>query len=126
MPVLCTLLVEDPQEKSEKSIRDLMAETVQSIDVHNFPIKWPELLPALLVQVSLNSNPGQALRVHNAQPALRKVCTQYEYKRFPLLLLLYIRLINPNQHSLDVKLILKQVLNILWSSVQFYLPGVWV
>jgi len=130
-------LVEALLEEPEKSIRDLMAETVHSIAVHDFPDKWPELLPALLGQISLNADPSQALRVHNALLALRKVCKRYEYKSreqrgplneiveksFPLLLPLAIRLSDLNQHSLEAALMLKQVLKIFWSSTQFYLPG---
>jgi len=130
-------LIEALMEEPEKSIRDLMAETVHSIAVHDFPDKWPHLLPSLLNQISMNADPSQALRVHNALLALRKVCKRYEYKSreqrgplneivqasFPLLLPLAQRLSAPDQHSLEAALMLKQILKIFWSSTQFYLPG---
>ena len=121
----------------DKSIRDLMAETLHSIAIHDFPSTWPELLPLLLQSISLNADPSQALRVHNALLALRKVCKRYEYKSreqrgplneivlqsFPLLLPLAQRLSGPNEHSLEAALMLKLILKIFWSSTQFYLPS---
>ena len=58
----------------QKSIQDLMAETLHSIAIHDFPDKWPTLLPTLLQAVALSYDGSQALRVHNALLALRKVC----------------------------------------------------
>lgn len=121
----------------DKSIRDLMAETVHHIAVYDFPDTWPDLLPVLLQTISQNADPSQALRVHNALLALRKVCKRYEYKSreqrgplneivmksFPLLLPLAQRLTAPNEHSLEAALMLKQILKIFWSSTQFYMPG---
>jgi len=121
----------------DKSIRDLMAETVHCIAIHDFPTSWPDLLPLLLHAISQNADPSQALRVHNALLALRKVCKRYEYKSreqrgplneiviqsFPLLLPLAQRLSGPEEHSLEGALMLKQVLKIFWSSTQFYLPS---
>ena len=121
----------------DKSIRDLMAETLHSIAIHDFPEKWPELLPSLLHAISLNADPTQALRVHNALLAMRKVCKRYEYKSreargplneivmqsFPLILPLAQRLSGPNEHSLEAAMMLKQILKIFWSSTQFYLPN---
>jgi hypothetical protein len=64
----------------EKSMQDLMAETLHSIAIHDFPTKWPTLLPTLLQAVALSNDSSQALRVHNALLALRKVCKRYEFK----------------------------------------------
>ena len=130
-------LVEALLSEPEKSIRDLMAETVHSISIHDYPQQWPNLLPTLLQTISQSNDPSQALRVHNALLALRKVCKRYEYKAkdqrgplndivsqcFPLLLPLAQRLCDPNEHSLEAALMLKQILKIFWSSTQFYLPG---
>jgi len=130
-------LVETLLTEPEKSIRDLLGETVHSIAVHDFPEKWPKLLPTLLQTISQSNDPSLALRVHNALLALRKVCKRYEYKAreqrgplneiviqsFPLLLPLAQRLSDLNEHSLEAALMLKQILKIFWSSTQFYLPG---
>ena len=51
------------------------------------------------------------------------MCKQYEHQSSALLLLLVIRLSNPNHQSLDAVLILKQLLSTLWYSAQFYLLG---
>ena len=95
------------------------------------------MLPALLQTIQMNADPAQALRVHNALLAMRKVCKRYEYKSreqrgplnqivlgsFPLLLPLAQRLSGPDEHSLEAAMMLKQILKIFWSATQFYLPG---
>jgi len=131
---LVAALLEEP----EKSVRDLFAETLHSILIHDFPDNWPDLIPTLLGTVQQAANqPNQGLRVHNALVALRKVCKRYEYKSkeqrgplneivkqsFPLLLPLAQRLSQPEEHSLEAAMMLKQILKIFWSSTQFYLPG---
>ena len=133
-PGLVGALLEEP----EKSLRDLLAETLHTIVIHDFPERWPELVPTLLGTIQQGANdPAQALRVHNALLALRKVCKRYEYKSkdqrgplneivaqaFPLLLPLGQRLSIPEEHSLEAAMMLKQILKIFWSSTQFYLPG---
>ena len=133
-PGLVAALLEEP----EKSLRDLLAETLHTIVIHDFPQNWPGLIPTLLGTVQQGANdPSQALRVHNALLALRKVCKRYEYKSkeqrgplneivmqsFPLLLPLAQRLSLPDEHSLEAAMMLKQILKIFWSSTQFYLPG---
>eukprot|EP00584_Thalassiosira_punctigera_P008909 CAMPEP_0172545150 /NCGR_PEP_ID=MMETSP1067-20121228/15144_1 /TAXON_ID=265564 ORGANISM="Thalassiosira punctigera, Strain Tpunct2005C2" /NCGR_SAMPLE_ID=MMETSP1067 /ASSEMBLY_ACC=CAM_ASM_000444 /LENGTH=1077 /DNA_ID=CAMNT_0013331839 /DNA_START=115 /DNA_END=3348 /DNA_ORIENTATION=+ len=132
-----TKLIECLLAEPDKSIRDLMAETVHCIAIHDFPDQWPGLLPVLLQAIQLNADPSQALRVHNALLAMRKVCKRYEYKSreqrgplnqivvlsFPLLLPLAQRLSGPNEHSLEAAMMLKQILKIFWSSTQFYLPN---
>lgn len=127
-------------KESEKSLRDLMAETLHTVVIHDFPEKWPNLIPVLLqtiqrgVQEDISKH---GLAVHNALLALRKVCKRYEYKAkdqrgplneivrssFPLLLPLGTELSQPHQHSLEGAMMLKQILKIFWSSTQFYLPG---
>ena len=77
MPVVCTLLLELLSEEPYKLIHDLMSKTIHSIAVFDFPDKWTELQPALLIQISLNSDPGRDLSVHNAQLVQRKVCKKY-------------------------------------------------
>jgi hypothetical protein len=131
-------------QEPEKSIRDLLAETLQNIVIHDFPEKWPTLIPTLLQTIQQgvaemqSPNPGTAaLQVHNALLAVRKVTKRYEYKSkeqrgplneivkaaFPLLLPLGQHLSDPNQNSLEAAMMLKQILKIFWSSTQFYLPG---
>jgi hypothetical protein len=124
--------------EAEKSLRDLIAETLHTIVIHDFPQNWPDLIPTLLQTIQAGANdPAQGLRVHNALLALRKVCKRYEYKSkdqrgplneivkqaFPLLLPLAQRLSVPEEHSLEAAMMLKQILKIFWSSTQFYLPG---
>lgn len=132
-----TKLIECLLAEPDKSIRDLMAETVHCIAIHDFPDNWPDLLPVLLQAIGLNADPSQALTVHNALLAMRKVCKRYEYKSreqrgplnqivmqsFPLLLPLAQRLSGPNENSLEAAMMLKQILKIFWSSTQFYLPS---
>jgi hypothetical protein len=126
-------------EEPEKSIRDLLAETLHTIVIHDFPEKWPALIPSLLttIQTGVTDMSNQGLKVHNGLLALRKVCKRYEYKSkeqrgplndivqasFPLLLPLAQQLSAENQHSLEAAMMLKQILKIFWSSTQFYLPG---
>lgn len=126
-------------KESEKSIRDLLAETLHTIVIHDFPEKWPQLIPLLLatIQNGMNDMQAQGLHVHNSLLALRKVCKRYEYKSkeqrgplndivaaaFPLLLPLGQQLSAAHQHSLEAAMMLKQILKIFWSSTQFYLPG---
>jgi len=133
-PGLISALLEEP----EKSLRDLLAETLHTIVIHDFPQNWPDLIPTLLTTIQQGANdPSQGLRVHNALLALRKVCKRYEYKSkeqrgplneivmqsFPLLLPLAQVLSQPEEHSLEAAMMLKQILKIFWSSTQFYLPG---
>lgn len=121
----------------DKSLTGLMAETLHSIAIHDFPDKWPTLLDTLLQTISLSHDTSQALKVHNALLALRKVCKRYEFKpreqrgplnqivsiSFPLLLPLAQRLVSTNDYSIEAAMMLKQILKIFWSSTQFYLPG---
>lgn len=132
---LITCLLEEP----EKSIRDLLAETLHTVIINDFPEKWPEIVPLLMhtIQTGVMDMPNNGLRVHNALLAIRKICKRYEYKSreqrgplnqivntaFPLLLPLAQELSNENQHSLEAAMMLKQILKIFWSSTQFYLPG---
>lgn len=127
-----TRLVEALLAEHEKSIRDLLAETLHHICIHDFPQAWPALVPALLQEIQQKEEP---LRVHNALVALRKVCKRYEYKSreqrgplneivsqsFPLLLPLAQELLQDNH--LEAAMMLKQILKIFWSSTQFFLPG---
>lgn len=120
-------------EEREKSIRDLLAETLQTIIIHDFPDKWPNLIPNLLAVIQRGDN---TLQMHNALLGIRKVAKRYEYKSkeqrgplneivkvaFPLLLPLGIQLSDANQHSLEAAMMLKQILKIFWSSTQFFLP----
>jgi importin-7 len=130
-------LVDALLSEREKSVRDLLAETLHSIAVHDFPESWPTLIPKLLDTIRQSDDPNQALAVHNALLALRKVCKRYEYKSkdqraplnaivqqsFPMLLALAQRLSDPNENSLEAAMMLKQIFKIFWSSTQFYLPG---
>ena len=61
MHVVCTLLVEVLSEETEKSICDLMANTIHSIAIHNFPGKWSKLLSSLLGQIYFNVDLSQSL-----------------------------------------------------------------
>jgi len=121
--------------ETEKSIQDLMAESLHYIATHDYPDRWPNLLPTLLQTISQSENgTPQMLHIHNGLVALRKLCKRYEYKpkeargplnqiadlSFPLLLPLAQRLLEDN--SLEAALTLKLILKIFWSSTQFFLP----
>ena len=130
-------------DEPEKSVRDLFAECLHTMVVHEFPEKWPDLIPTLLSTIrdgiAAMEQPQQkqraGLRVHNALLSLRKVCKRYEYKSkdqrgplndivqasFPMLLPLGQQLVQ--ETSLEAAMMLKQILKIFWSSTQFYLPG---
>jgi len=122
--------------ESETSVRDLLAETINCIAVHDYPERWPEALPTLLSHIRTGTDTGDALRVHNALLALRKLVRRYEYRSkeqrgpladivrhsFPLLLPLGEQLVGAN--SLEAAMMLKQILKIFWSSTQFYLTGI--
>ena len=110
MTVVCTLLLEALPEEPEKSICDLMAKTIHSITVTDFPNNCSYILTALMVKIYFNSDPGQALWVYNDQLVLSKVCKKYVYKSSPLLLPLSILLSHPNKNSLEAALVFKQVL----------------
>ena len=128
---LIQALLSEPQ----KSIQDLLAETLHYIAIYDFPQKWPSLLPTLQHFIQ-QTDPSQALQIHNALVALRKVCKRYEYKAkeergplnaivdqfFPYLLPLAQRLVSPQENSLEAALTLKQILKIFWSSTQFFIP----
>jgi hypothetical protein len=125
-------LVQALLDEPEKSIRDLLAETLHHVCIHEFPDSWPALIPQLLETIQQK---GLPLRVHNALLALRKVCKRYEYKAreqrgplneivaqsFPLLLPLAQELVHDSH--IEAAMMLKQILKIFWSSTQFYLPG---
>lgn len=129
------MLIEALLAEPEKSIQDLLAETVHHISKYDFPEKWPALLPTLHHFIH-QTDMTQALQIHNALVALRKVCKRYEYKAkdergplnaivdqfFPILLVLAESLSDPNQHSLEAALTLKLILKIFWSSTQFFIP----
>mmetsp|Transcript_4901 Transcript_4901/g.7219 ORF Transcript_4901/g.7219 Transcript_4901/m.7219 type:complete len:1062 (+) Transcript_4901:138-3323(+) len=142
-----TVLLETLLNESDKSIRDLLAETLHTAAVHEYPDKWPTLLPLLLTTIQTNGANTQegattidqkVLRVHNALLALRKIVKRYEYKSkeqrgpldeivkqgFPLLLPLAQRSIAPDEHSLEAATCLRQILKIFWSSSQFYWPQI--
>ena len=130
-------------DEPEKSVRDLFAECLHTMVVHEFPDKWPDLVPTLLSTIrdgiAAMEQPQQkqraGLQVHNALLSLRKVCKRYEYKSkdqrgplndivqasFPMLLPLGQQLVQ--ETSLEAAMMLKQILKIFWSSTQFYLPG---
>lgn len=134
-----TSLIAALLEEPEKSIRGLLAETLHTIVIHDFPEKWSQLIPTLLstIQNGVNDIQSHGLAVHNALLSLRKVCKRYEYKSkeqrgplndivqqsFPLLLPLALQLSSKDEHSLEAAMMLKQILKIFWSSTQFYLPG---
>ena len=145
--IVKTLLIDTLLNESDKSVQDLLAETLHTVAVHEYPDRWPALLPLLLTTIQTNGAVSvegtiaveqQVLRVHNALLALRKIVKRYEYKSkeqrgplndiaqqsFPLLLPLAQRSIAPEEHSLEAATMLKQILKIFWSSTQFYLPQI--
>jgi hypothetical protein len=92
-----TILVKALLQESDKSIRDLLAETLQTAAVHEYPDRWPNLLPLLLTTIQSSSSSSltthlsvdqqpkniqilNILWVHNALLAIRKIVKRYEYK----------------------------------------------
>jgi hypothetical protein len=130
------LLLEALLNETEKSIQDLLAETINHIAINDFPDKWPTLLPKLQQNIQ-HTDPSKILHIHNALVALRKVCKRYEYKAreergplgvivaqfFPILLPLAQNLSGPDQHSIEAALTLKLILKIFYSCTQFFIPN---
>lgn len=92
-----TVLIEALLQESDKSIRDLLAETLHTAAVHEYPDRWPNLLPLLLTTIQSSSSSSltthlsvdqqpkniqilNILWVHNALLAIRKIVKRYEYK----------------------------------------------
>jgi hypothetical protein len=57
--------------EGDKSVRDLLAESVNQLARCDYPSRWPNLLPEVLSQVQS----GDPLRMHNSLLALRQVRT---------------------------------------------------
>ena len=121
--------------EADKSVRDLLAESVNQIARCDYPAKWPKLLPEILAMVQS----GDPLRMHNALLALRQVAKRLEYKQkgadrlpleqivaeaLPLLQSLTRQLLDSQNHTLEAALIMKLCLKVLWSCTQFSLPDV--
>jgi len=121
--------------ETDKSVRDLLAESVNQIARCDYPSKWPKLLPEILAMVQS----GDPLRMHNALLALRQVAKRLEYKEkgpgrlpleqivaeaLPLAQALTRQLLDSQNYALEAALIMKLCLKVLWSCTQFSLPDV--
>ena len=117
------------------AVREQFAECVGQLVFKDFPDRWPELLPTTVAAIRGRSD---AVVVHNALLALRKVAKRFEFKArdddarspveavvaetFPLLRPLLATLTpSAGQHP-EAALLAKLVLKIFWSCTQFALP----
>jgi len=117
----------------EASITKILAETINSIAITDYPNEWPDLLTTLLTNVQEGGARGEAVRVHGALVVLRKLAKRYEYKGkdqrgplteiitrgFPLLTTMMGALIK--QDTNEAAGIMKQTLKVFWSCTQFNL-----
>ena len=71
-PALRDLLFQVLLAEGDKSVRDLLAESVNQLARCDYPTKWPRLLPEALAHVQS----GDPLRMHNSLLALRQVCVR--------------------------------------------------
>eukprot|EP00614_Pseudopedinella_elastica_P016143 CAMPEP_0172650106 /NCGR_PEP_ID=MMETSP1068-20121228/242126_1 /TAXON_ID=35684 /ORGANISM="Pseudopedinella elastica, Strain CCMP716" /LENGTH=1202 /DNA_ID=CAMNT_0013464469 /DNA_START=137 /DNA_END=3746 /DNA_ORIENTATION=+ len=132
-PAIRDLLFQALLVETDKSVRDLLAESVHLLVRTDYPAHWPGLLPDILACVQS----GDPLRMHNALLALRKVVKRLEYKMkedrgpleaivgtaLPLLEQLVRQLLETQNNSLEAALIMKLCLKIVWSCTQFSLPN---
>jgi len=119
--------------QADKSLLDLVAESINQIAASDYPTLWPNLVPTLISHIES----GEAVRMHNALVAVRKLVKRYEFKPvsppelraplyhlitacFPLLRQIFGTLLANN--SLEAAGIHVVILKIFWSSCQFHLP----
>jgi hypothetical protein len=134
-PPLRDLLFQVLLVEADKSVRDLLAESVNQIARCDYPHQWPSLLPEVLAMVQS----GDPLRMHNSLLALRQVAKRLEYKQkgvdrlpleqivaqaLPLLQALTRQLLDTQNQTLEAALIMKLCLKVVWSCTQFSLPDV--
>jgi len=117
------------------AVREQFAECVGQLVFKDFPDRWPELLPTTVAAIRGRSD---AVVVHNALLALRKVAKRFEFKArdddarspveavvaetFPLLRPLLATLTPSAGSHPEAALLAKLVLKIFWSCTQFALP----
>jgi importin-7 len=117
--------------ETHKPLRGLFAEVMKAIVEHEFPDRWPELVPTLVD----NLRSSDRLTVYNSLIALRKLVKLYEYKDvserkvlydviiavFPTLQILINSLLHEN--SIEVAMVFHQTFKIFYSCTMYRLPG---
>ena len=123
--------------ETDRSVRALLAETVNAIARIDFPQHWPDLVD----QIGLGIQSGNVTRMYNSLLALRKLVKIFEYKGgeqrqplnivierlFPLLQQLFHQLLNQsnlasaNAEQLSGASMLHLMCKTFWSCVQFHL-----
>lgn len=114
-----------------KPLRTLLAEILKAIVEHEFPDRWPALVPTIVV----NLQSTDRLAVYNSLIVLRKLVKFFEYKdgdkRKPLfdIMVAVFPTIQGLVHSIinhidiEIAMVFHQTLKILWSCTMYRLPG---
>jgi len=119
--------------ESDNSIAEILIESMGYIVREDFPEKWGELLPMVLVKLKTM----EPLAVLNSLKVLRKLVKKFEYRKasegreplnemisqtFPLLLELTNYLLNSD--SEEAAHVVHWVLKVYWSCTQYTIPNV--
>jgi len=70
--------------ETDKTIRNLLGETLKIISEFDFPEKWPALMPRLLASLQPPQTAGEPmnlLAMYNSLLGIRKLVKRYEYKQ---------------------------------------------
>ncbi len=117
--------------ETNSSLRKLLAEILKAIVEHEFPDRWPELVPTLVA----NLQSGNRLAVYNTLVVLRKLVKYFEYKdsekRAPLFSIMIDvfptiqGLVHSilQQNNIEVAMVFHQTLKIFWSCTMYRLPA---
>ena len=114
-----------------KPLRSLLADILKAIVEHEFPDRWPALLPSLVA----NLQGTDRLAVYNSLIVLRKLVKFFEYKDkddrkplfdimivvFPTIQGLVHSIINYN--DIEIAMVFHQTLKIFWSCTMYRLPA---
>jgi len=114
-----------------KPLRTLLAEITKAVVEHEFPDRWPQLVPTVVA----NLQSTDRLAVYNSLIVLRKLAKFFEYKDgdnrkplhnimiavFPTIQGLVHSVINHN--NVEVAMVFHQTLKIFWSCTMYRLPG---
>lgn len=127
--VLMQLLMKE----TNNPLRALLAEVMKAVVEHEFPERWPTLVPTLVT----NLQSSDRLTVYNSLIALRKLVKFFEYRDdreglrkplfdimiavFPTLQGLVSAIMQQNQ--IEVAMVFHQVMKIFWSCTMYRLPA---
>lgn len=121
--------------EGEATVRDQLAEVVNEVSIRDFPKSWPELVPKLVETLRMQRD---AMSVHNALLATRKLCKRFEFKSrdegarlpledivlktFELMKGLLARFVPEAAQHPEAATLSKLILKTFWSCTQFALP----